>query len=219
MARGAVVGGVERINALSDGVFAIALTLLALPLATADIDEDRVSQDLLGLAPQFVVFALSFAVVGRYWRVHHRVFARITRVDGTLVWLSLLFLFWVALLPFPTAVLGEHGDTAAAVVLYATTIILAGLSSTALWWYAAVGRARLRRGAESLTHEDTDPEEIRRGLARGLAVLAGFVPSLPLAFVDPGVAELSWLLVIPLGPLVDRWSRRPGRRGRRYFWP
>ena len=86
-------------------------------------------------------------------------------------------LFWIALLPFPTAVLGEHGDTAAAVVLYAATIILTGLSSTALWWYAAVGRARLRADTRPLTHESTDPEKVRRGLAGGVSVVVGFVPS------------------------------------------
>ncbi|EIF00443.1 TMEM175 family protein [Saccharomonospora glauca] len=207
-------GGVERIVALSDGVFAIALTLLALPLVDAEIHADDVWGDLLGLSPKLLVFALSFAVIGRYWRVHHRVFARIVRADGTLVALSLLFLFWIALLPFPTAVLGEHGDTAAGVVLYATTIVLTGLSSTALWWYAAVGRARLRADARPLTHEDTDPEEVRRSLSGGTAVVVGFVPSLPLAFVDPTLAELSWLLVIPFGHLIDRMSRRG-----RYFWP
>ncbi len=206
--------GVERIVALSDGVFAIALTLLALPLVDADIRADDVSGSLIALIPQLLVFALSFVVIARYWRVHHRVFARIERADGTLVGLSLLFLFWVALLPFPTAVLGEYGDTAAAVVLYAVTIILTGLSSTALWWYAAMGRARLRAGARPLTREDTDPEDVRRSLARGVAVIVGFTPSLPLAFVDPSLAELSWLLVIPLSPVIDRVARR-----RRYFWP
>src|SRR5690606_41223280 len=128
----------------SDSVFAIALTLRALPLADADMLEGDVAGDLVALAPKLLAFALSFAVIGRYWRAHRRAFAHIVRADGTLVGLSLLFLFWIALLPFPTAVLGEHGDTAAAVVLYAATIILTGLSSTALWWYAAVGRARLR---------------------------------------------------------------------------
>jgi uncharacterized membrane protein len=207
-------GGVERVVALSDGVFAIALTLLALPLVDADIDENVVASDLFGLAPKLLVFALSFAVIGRYWRVHHQVFAHIVRSDGTLVVLSLVFLFWIALLPFPTAVLGEHGDTPAAVVLYASTIILTGLSSTALWWYAAVGRARLRADTRSLTHEDLDPDWVRRSLAGGLAVVVGFVPSLPLAFVDPSWAELSWLLVMPAGWLLDRISVRG-----RYFWP
>lgn len=207
-------GGVDRVVALSDGVFAIALTLLALPLVDADIREDFVGGDVLGLGPKLLVFALSFAVIGRYWRVHHQAFIHIVRADGTLVGLNLLFLFWIALLPFPTAVLGEHGDTTAGVVLYASTIILTGLSSTGLWWYAAVGRARLRADTRSLTHEDTDPEWVRRGLAGGIAVVVGFVPSLPLAFVDPLLAELSWLLVPPVGHLLDRLSRR-----QRYFWP
>jgi len=204
--------GVERIVALSDGVFAIALTLLALPLVDAEIQPDDVAGSLLELVPQLVAFALSFVVIGRYWRVHHRMFERIERADGTVVGLSLLFLFWVALLPFPTAVLGDHGDTPAGVILYAATIILTGLSSTVLWWYAAVGRPRLRDGARPLIRQDLDPDIIQRSLAGGTAVVIGFIPSIPLAFVDPAAAELSWLLVIPMGHLLDRAAQRRAAR-------
>jgi uncharacterized membrane protein len=202
--------GVDRIVGLSDGVFAIALTLLALPLVDADIRAGEVAESLLEVVPQLLAFALSFVVIGRYWRVHHRVYARIERTDAALVGLNLLFLFWVALLPFPTAVLGEHGDTAAAVVLYALTIILTGLSSTGMWWYAAVGRARLRADGRVLTRSDLDREELRQSLAGGAAVVTGFVPSIPLAFVDPTLAELSWLLVIPMGHLLGWVARRAG---------
>src|SRR5690606_24565972 len=139
-------------------------------------------------------------------------FERIERADGTVVGLSLLFLFWVALLPFPTAVLGDHGDTPAGVILYAATIILTGLSSTVLWWYAAVGRPRLRDGARPLIRQDLDPDIIQRSLAGGTAVVTGFIPSIPLAFVDPAAAELSWLLVIPMGHLLDRAAQRRAAR-------
>lgn len=200
--------GVERVVAFSDGVFAIAITLLILPLAQASFREGQVEQDLLNLVPEFAAFALSFAVIGRFWRVHHRGFLRIVRADRQLLTINLVFLFWVAVLPFPTAVLGQHGDSVAAVVLYAMSIILTGLSSSWLWWYAARGRPRLHRGARPLTHPDTDPAETRMALARGLGAVSGFLPSLPLAFVSTTAAELSWLLAIPLTTLAARRARR-----------
>ncbi|WP_019819594.1 TMEM175 family protein, partial [Saccharomonospora saliphila] len=152
---------VERVATFSDGVFAIAITLLVLPLLDADVRDGTVGRDLLDLTPNFFAFALSFAVIGRLWRVHHRAFARVVRVDGALVALSLVFLFWVALLPFPTAVLGEHGDTTAGVVLYATCTVATAFSSLLLWWYAAFGRSRLRRGARPLVRSDADPADLR----------------------------------------------------------
>ncbi|EHR52668.1 putative integral membrane protein [Saccharomonospora marina XMU15] len=200
--------GVERVVAFSDGVFAIAITLLVLPLAQARFREGHVEEDLLNLLPEFGAFALSFAVIGRFWRVHHRGFLRIARADGTLLTLNLVFLFWVAVLPFPTAVLGQHGDSVAAVLLYALSIILTGLSSSCVWWYAARGRPRLRQGAEALTHPDTDPREIRTALARGLGAVSGFVPSLGLAFLSTTVAEFSWLLAVPLTVLAARLAGR-----------
>jgi uncharacterized membrane protein len=197
-------GGVERLMAFSDGVFAIAITLLVLPLAEVDLRDNHVTEDLIDVVPSFLTFALSFAVIGRFWFLHHRGFSDIIRTDGTLLVLNLLFLFWVALLPFPTAVLGRYGDTTAGVVLYAVSIIATGLSSAALWWYAARGRTRRYPGALPLIRAETDPVAIRVRLARGAAAWAGFVPSIPLAFVSPQWAELSWLLVIPFSSLTAR---------------
>lgn len=204
-------GGVERVSAFSDGVFAIAITLLVLPLAEAHLRADHLTDDLLALVPEFLAFVLSFWVVSRFWQVHHEAFRHIVRADRTLLGVNLVFLFWVALLPFPTAVLGRYGDTTAGVVLYAGGLIATGLSSTLLWWYAAYGQPRLRRGQRPLIRPGTDAEFMRSRLNGGIAVTAAFVPSLPLAFVSPGIAEASWVLIVPFSVAARRASRR--RRG------
>jgi uncharacterized membrane protein len=198
--------GVERLAAFSDGVFAIAITLLVLPLTEAQIHEETVTADLEALLPKGLTFALSFAVIGRFWLLHHSDVQHITRTDDKLLVFNLAFLFTIAFLPFPTAVLGESSDSGAAAILYAATIMAASLASTAMWWYAA------RHGL--LDPEQAPAAQVRANLAGGLAAALAFAPSIPLALVSPSWAKVSWLLLIPFSMIADRLfpSREEGRR-------
>ena len=188
--------GLERTMAFSDGVFAIAITLLVLPLTDAEIDGDRIGQSLLALVPGMLTFALSFAVIGRYWILHHNVVDRLARADGVLLVLNLIYLACIVFLPFPTSVLGEHGPETASVLLYGLNLVAIGISSFALWWYASRHRALLR--------PDVTRQEARTRLGRTLAPTVGMIPAVPLAFVSPSWATLSWLLVIPVSWIGDR---------------
>ncbi len=195
MRRGIQVG-LERIMFFSDGVFAIAITLLVLPLTDAEIGEGPVGPQLLELLPRMATFLLSFAVIGRYWTVHHRLFARFDRADARLMTLNLGYLCGIAFLPFPTSLLGGHGDSTAAVVLYAANLVLIGSFSAAMWAYGAVGGR--------LTRPEVTPAEARRTLLDGLAPVVSFLPSLAIAPVSPTAAMLSWLLTIPVSAAADR---------------
>src|SRR5215469_16375933 len=105
----AVDQGMGRILALSDGVFAIAMTLLILQIAIpATAGDGRLSRALLALWPRYLAYLLSFLVIARFWVIHHQAFRLIARFDTALVWLNLLLLLFVAFLPFPTSVLGQH---------------------------------------------------------------------------------------------------------------
>ncbi|MDN5916573.1 MAG: DUF1211 domain-containing protein [Pseudonocardia sp.] len=188
--------GLDRLMMFSDGVFAIAITLLVLPLTDAEIPGDRVGEALGELWPRIFTFALSFVVIGRYWIVHHRVFRRIVRSDSRLLVLNLLYLFFIVFLPFPTSVLGEQGDEAVAVVLYAGNLIAVGLASTLLWAYASSG--------QRLTSDDVTPRVARASLAAGVAPTLALVPSIPLAFLAPDWAMYSWLLIIPFSIIGER---------------
>lgn len=188
--------GVDRLGAFSDGVFAIAITLLVLPLTEAEIGDGDVGAALAALLPRMLTFALSFAVIGRYWVLHHGALSRMARVDGRLLALNLVFLFCVVFLPFPTSLLGEHGDSTPAVALYAGNLIVAASTSTLLWAYAV--RHDLTVSAERSS------TALRAKVVNGLAAVVAFVPSLPLAFVSPTWAKVSWLLLIPLSALAGR---------------
>ncbi|OLL92816.1 MULTISPECIES: TMEM175 family protein [unclassified Pseudonocardia] len=186
----------ERITAFSDGVFAIAITLLVLPLTDTVLSDDRIGPQLLDLLPRMLTFALSFVVIGRYWMFHHQLFDRFVRADRRLMSLNLAYLFGIAFLPFPTSALGEHGARTAAVVLYAANLIVIGLASAAIWWHASSGGR--------LTGPEVTPAAARATLIHGLAPVVALVPSIPIAFVAPAAAMFSWLLILPVSVLADR---------------
>jgi uncharacterized membrane protein len=195
--------GLERMAAFSDGVFAIAITLLVLPLTDARIREHHVADDLRHLGPEIFTFALTFAVIGRFWVAHHRQLRGFVAADQAMLYLNLVFLFCIVFLPFPTSVLGQ-GHGTAPVVLYAANIMAAGLASATLVGYAS-RRHRLVAVADSRMR-------LREAVAGGLATMLGFLPSIPLAFVSPTWAKLSWLLLLPSGRLADRLVERARRR-------
>ncbi|MEQ3550086.1 TMEM175 family protein [Pseudonocardia nematodicida] len=188
--------GLDRIPMFSDGVFAIAITLLVLPLTDARITEGRVGQDLAELSPRIFTFALSFVVIGRYWMVHHRIFDRFDRADRRLMVLNLAYLFGIAFLPFPTSVLGGHGSSTPAVVLYATNLLWIGCASAAIWWYGSSGGR--------LTRDEVTPQGARATLAHSVAAPLALLPSIPLAFLSPTLAMYSWLLIVPVSFAADR---------------
>lgn len=187
--------GVEfnRIVAFSDGVFAIAITLLVLNL---DIPSGAdLSSALRSDSDDFLAYAISFAVLGRFWLAHHALFSEIERFDRGLMALNLFYLAWVALVPFASGVLGEFSGNADAIAVYA--IILAALSITEdlLDVYA------VRAG---LTTEAGAARQRSAGLAFRFVVPAIFLAAIPLALVSPDNAPLIWLAIFPASVWLGR---------------
>jgi uncharacterized membrane protein len=134
----------ERVIFLSDGVYAIALTLLAvelvLPEAAADLHDYALLDSLLDFWPKVLAFLTSFTVIANFWVGHNVLFQHIRRFDGGLMWLALLQLLCVAFIPFPTSVIGGHIGDPVAQQFYFATLLLTGLVMAALWWYISSGR-------------------------------------------------------------------------------
>lgn len=183
----------DSIVYFSDAVFAIAITLLILSIEVPG-DGPDLGGRLLDLWPQALSFAISFLVIGKYWFAHHRLWRHIVRYDSVLIWLNLLLLMVIASLPFASELLGLHGDTTVAVVVYAGWMIAAGLLSTLVWWYAT----RDRR----LVDDDLDARFIHHFMVGGLVFPAIFAVSVPVAFVQPTAATLTWLAIIPARRIV-----------------
>jgi uncharacterized membrane protein len=188
-----------RIVAFSDGVFAIAITLLVLTLNVPDhlAHGESLADALWDLRHQFLAYAISFAVIGRYWVNHHQFFSKVTGFDGRLLGLNIFYLAWVVLLPFSTEVIGSHGGESASVILYAANLV--GISMVGLWMAYDASAAGLA---------EVTPEEARSFRHKSLFVAAVFLASIPLALVLPEYAPLLWLALF-LDP-DDLRQRRAG---------
>ncbi len=178
-------------------MFAIAITLLVLEIRIPEGTLHRnaeLLEALRELTPRLVAYGMTFAVVGLSWLVHWRRYAVIRTVDGRLPNLNLCYLAFIAILPFPTALLGDYGNLPAAVVVYACTVSATVLLGAVSWLYA------VRAG---LVEDGVSAWRGRRGASYSLPVPLVMLGSLPLlAVVPPPFVELSWLLILPALRLV-----------------
>src|SRR4051812_36155683 len=113
----------SRLEAISDGVFAVALTLLVLDIRAPDSDQAKLLDELVKLLPHILAFILSFLIVTFYWTAHQVLFNSIHRSDRYLLWFNALHLLFVVFLPFSTAILAQFHDTPLAVDIYGLNVI------------------------------------------------------------------------------------------------
>lgn len=182
--------------AFSDGVYAIATTLLVLSIDLPDLGDSGSASEMLdqlsGRYPQIISFVISFAVIGRYWVAHHHFFARLKALDSGLIALNLVSLGVIAFLPFPTDVLGNYFENPTSIVFYALTIVaVSGLE------VAMFSRAHRRR----LLVPELTEDVYRWERAAQLAPVVFFCLSLPFAFVHPVLACLLWFGGVPFQAL------------------
>ncbi len=148
----------DRLFALTDGVYAIALTLLAielvLPAAAEHLHGEALLRSILDSWPKMLSFLTSFTIIGLFWHGNHRAFHYLRSFDSRLEWLMLLQLLCIAFIPFPTAIVGEHVSDPVAQEFYFGTILVTGLATMALWWYATSGHR--------LVDPELHPSVIRR---------------------------------------------------------
>lgn len=194
----------HRLEMFSDGVFAIAITILVLNLDVPELVKGAALNHDLWRAladqwPKLVSYAISFGIVGLYWVGHHLMFHYIRHTDRMFLFLNNLYLMVIAFMPFPAALLGRYGSTQAAVVVYAGTLIVAGLLYTNLWMYAT----RHRR----LVDPNLSDRLIR--LVTKIIVAAPFIYliAIGLSFINPRLSLIMFiitpLLYILPGP-IDR---------------
>ncbi|MEW1775884.1 TMEM175 family protein [Streptomyces sp. NPDC086777] len=184
----------ERLAMFGDAVFAIAITLLALDITVPEgLHDSEVPHALRELLPAIGAYLLSFAVIGVLWLSQHAMFRMVETVDRGLLYLYFALLAVVAALPFPTRLISEYGETAAATACYSGAIALS---------LVLLGAMHLRLlAAPSLAAPGTAPGELRTSVRRSVLQVLVFVTSIPLAFWSPGLAKYWWLLVIPVRAL------------------
>jgi uncharacterized membrane protein len=147
-----------RIEAFSDGVFAIAITLLILEIKIPTSSDGHLSSSLIRQWPSYISFLASFAFIGIMWINHHRLFTHIRRSDNVLLILNLLLLLGVTSVPFPTAVLAANlgqGDQRTAAMLYSATYVFIAVVFNFLWRYATGSK-------HGLLAPDVDPAAVKQ---------------------------------------------------------
>jgi uncharacterized membrane protein len=187
----------SRIVAFSDGVFAIAITLLVLNLhIPGDLKHGDVANALWGQREQLFAYAVSFAVIGRFWVVHHGFFSKVKAFDARLIALNILYLGWVVLIPFSSEVIGEYASTPAGVTLYAANLIGVVL-------IGQVMSADARRAGLTMIGER---ENIENWYRVGY-IAAVFLLSIAVSFVSH-LAPYCWFLLFfdPATRLTDRFG-------------
>lgn len=185
--------GVARVEAFSDGVIAIIVTIMVLELHAPVADGwDKLAAQW----PIFFAYILSYAYVAIYWVNHHQLFGFARRVTNALIWSNMLLLFALSLVPFSTSYLGEHHFGRDATLIYLVTMLLPAIV------YVWLQRTVLRTGVDGPVAARYHRRSQRKGTAATLIYLAG----LPLAFVSPwlgiacaGIVAVLWIL--PVGPL------------------
>jgi uncharacterized membrane protein len=177
----------DRLTAFTDGVLAIIITIMVLELRPPDGESVA---DLVALCPKFLGYGLSFVYVAIYWNNHHHFFQLVKQVNGAILWANIHLLFWLSLVPFATAWMGEHALEAVPTAVYGVSLLMPAIA-----WYVMQLVIIRAQGQES---------PLRRALGRDLkgklspfAYLAG----VGLAFVWPPASDaiyaavaLAWLI-------------------------
>lgn len=191
---------VERLNALSDGVFAVAITLLVLnlvglPQISGTVTESQLAHGIAQTWPHFFAYTLSFVIIAKFWISHHSLFSAIRRVDKMLIWLNVFYLLFIVFMPYPTNLIALYSDMKVSTILYAAVLALAGILQGTMGFYAVRGHR--------LVDDDFDLREADAYLRNAFMMSGVFIISIGIAFASPMIAQLSWLLLF-LIPLVER---------------
>jgi uncharacterized membrane protein len=190
-----------RLVAFSDNVFAFAGTLLVIVFPFQALPHGPLLAQLNDLKGTFLVYLVSFYSVGAFWLAHHRYFRSIVRFDTGLFVLNLAVLLFIAILPFPTYLLGADKFSRDAAAFYAGLLSLVHLLYLLLWWYASAGHRLI---SPTLEQDVITQERVRRLLLIGV-----FVLSIGLALLNAYLALAVWVVGwLPIYLVPARWWPR-----------
>jgi len=193
----------NRLEAFSDGVFAIAITLLVLVFLDTHINQHDVGGELVGLWPYYLAYVLTFVTIGIIWVNHHALFAYIAYADRTLLFLNIALLIPVVFLPFPTELLAKFVRTdqgTPVALLYGLTMVVMALIFNAIWHYAT------RR--HNLLRIDVDRREVT-GISRSYAA-GPFIYGIATAvgLVSPETSAILYGVIAAVYVSTAAWGAR-----------
>jgi len=179
-----------RLEAFSDGVIAILITIMVLELR---VPHGADWQALRPLIPVFLVYILSFLFLGIYWNNHHHMLHATERVSGAILWANLHLLFWLSLVPFGTGWMGENHAAPLPTALYGVVLLMAAIAWTILQTTIVAHQGPSSKLREALGSD-----------FKGKLSIASYVAAIPLAFVRPWIAIVLYVFVALLWLVPDR---------------
>ena len=186
--------GKARLEAFSDGVLAIIITIMVLEMKVPHGAEFAALQPVI---PVFLSYVLSFMYLGIYWNNHHHLMHTARQVDGSIMWANLHLLFWLSLIPFTTGWMGENHFAAWPVALYGTVLCFAGIAYFILTRTLIAGHGRDSTLAMSIGRD-----------VKGKLSLAVYAAAIPISFAQPWIACALYVLVAIMWLVPDRRIER-----------
>ncbi len=188
----------QRLEAFSDGVYAIVITLLILDIRIPEVDPALLGTALVSLLPQLFTYILSFFVVGLYWYAHHQVSAQIKQINNGFILLNLIWLLFVSVLPFPTSLLGRYPLQPIPLAIYGLMLILVNLMGFLISYY-------LKNHPELCVTPITSAA-LRAQVPIYVAVNGIYAAAIAAAWFFPWLSYAAYILV--LGWTMARYARR-----------
>ena len=182
--------GKGRLEAFSDGVIAILITIMVLELKVPHGDDAEVLRPLL---PVFLTYVLSFVYLGIYWNNHHHLFQAAERINGRILWANLHLLFWLSLVPFVTGWMGENHFAPMPTAVYGVVLLLAGFAYTILQ-NAIIAHQGPGSKLAAAVGEDT----------KGKLSVALYAAAIPLAFFHEWISDAIYVVVALIWLVPDR---------------
>ena len=182
----------HRIEALTDGIYAIAMTLLVLNLALPGqgigvTQTEEVHNLLLGQAHKFFSYALSFILLAIFWINHHRQFHFIKRTDHNHLWINIVGLMFIALVPFSTSLSGDYPNETISKLFFDANLFIIGILGSLNWIYATRGYR--------LVDRSIDPQRVVLGKKRGLVTPLVALLAMVLSFITPSWSSCAYILI------------------------
>ena len=184
----------DRLLAFSDGVVAIIITIMVLELK---VPHGPNLKDLAGVLPTFLSYVLSFVYVAIYWNNHHHLLYTVNRVDGLMLWANTHLLFWLSLVPFATAWMGENHFAKLPTAVYGVALLMPAIA------YYLLQKAILRREGQDSTLAKALGRDIKGKVSPVL-----YLAAIALSFVDPLIAGVIYVSVAVMWLIPDRRIER-----------
>ena len=165
----------NRIEALSDGVFAIVLTLMVFQIRVPDVSPAQLWPRLKVQAPEFYSYAISFILVGIYWVAHHNMYHLVKRSTRPLLWMNLVFLMFVGFVPYSVALVGRYADLQRVMIIYGVHLMIISGLLFLQWWYVTRHKELLVSPLNPQFIRSVDVKILQAPVVCVLAILTSFI--------------------------------------------